>query len=227
MYTVIYYAIFYLILGGGRPNVFDMVEVSAETFHQKILWGGGLAFTELTLNSTEVKAFLAEDIKFDLVISEQFFQEALNVLAYKYKAPLVLVTTFGNCMRHNVVTRNPLQLATVISEFLNVRNPTSFRARLRNWYFTFYEYIYWRYIYLEEQERLVRTYLPDLPKPVPSLYDLQQNASLILINGHFSFDPPAAYLPNIVEIGGVHLSKSDTELPQVSGYFPCINNVRT
>ncbi|NP_001243980.1 UDP-glycosyltransferase UGT39B1 precursor [Bombyx mori] len=201
------------VIGTKRPNVFDMVGVSTEEFHNMILWRGGLGFTNLTLNSAEVKSFLAEDNKFDLVICEQFFQEAMNILAHKYKAPLVLVTTFGNCMRHNIMIRNPLQLATVISEFLEVRNPTSFFARLRNVYFTVYEYVWWRYWYLEEQEKLVKKYIPNLEEPVPTLLEMQKNASLILINGHFSFDTPAAYLPNIIEIGGVHLSKSDTKLP--------------
>uniref|UniRef100_A0A2A4K0B3 UDP-glucuronosyltransferase n=1 Tax=Heliothis virescens TaxID=7102 RepID=A0A2A4K0B3_HELVI len=203
------------IIGGGRPNVFTMVNLPAEKFHENILWKGGLAFTELVLNSKEIKAFLEKDNKFDLVISEHFYQDALYVLAHKYNAPLVLVTTYGNCMKHNIVTRNPLQLATVIQEFLDVRDPTSFWGRMRNLYFTMYEYIYWRYFYLEEQEQLVKKYLlKDLPQPVPSLYDLQRNASLILVNSHFSFDPPTAYLPNVVEIGGAHLSKSDAKLPE-------------
>lgn len=184
-----------------------------------ILFKGGLGITEMTLNSTEVRKFLAEDNSFDLVISEQFFQESLNILAHKYKAPLVLVTTFGNCMRHNIVSRNPLQLSTTISEFLDVKEPTSFWGRLRNLYFTAYEYIYWRYWYLEEQEALVKKYIPHLQEPVPSLYEMQKNASLILVNGHFSFDSPTAYLPNIVEIGGLHLSKSDSKLPDVSIAF--------
>lgn len=202
------------VLGQKRPNVFDMVKISAEEFHNIILWRGGLGFTELTLNSSEVKEFLAKDNSFDVVVSEQFFQEALNLLAYKYNAPLVLVTTFGNCMRHNIVNRNPLQIATVISEFLDVREPTSFWARARNLYFTVYEFIWWKYWYLEKQEQLVKKYLHDLPQPVPSLYEVQGNASLILLNSHFSFDTPTAYLPNIVEIGGVHLAMSDDKLPK-------------
>ncbi|KOB79496.1 UDP-glycosyltransferase UGT39B1 [Operophtera brumata] len=201
------------VLGIERPNVFDMVQISAEEFHDMILFRGGLGTTETALNSTEVKGFLAEDNSFDLVISEQFFQESLYILAHKYKTPLVLVTTFGNCMRHNIVTRNPLQLATTISEFLDLKEPTSFRGRLRNLYFIIYEYVYWRYWYLEKQEALVKKYIPNLPEPVPSLYEMQKNASLILVNGHFSVDLPVAYLPNVVEIGGVHLSKSDSKLP--------------
>ncbi|CAK1580193.1 unnamed protein product [Parnassius mnemosyne] len=202
------------VIGGGRPNVFTMASMSAEQFHDKILWAGGLAVTEMALNSSQVKRFLAIDQKFDLVICEQFFQEATYILAHKYKAPLALVTTFGNCMRHNIVIRNPLQLATVIPEFLDITDPTSFWGRLRNFYFTVYEFIWWKYWYMEKQEQLVQKYMKNLAEPVPSLYEMQRQASLMLINSHFSFDTPAAYLPNIVEIGGLHLTRSDGELPQ-------------
>ncbi|CAG9786685.1 unnamed protein product [Diatraea saccharalis] len=202
------------ILGTERPNVFTMTEISAEEFHNLILWRGGLAFTEMALNSSQVRQFLVEDNKFDLVISEQFYQEAMYTLALKYQAPLVLVTTFGNCMRHNIATRNPLQLATVIPEFLQLTDPTSFWGRLRNVYFTFYEFVWWRYWYLVEQEQLAKKYIPGLPNHLPSLYDIQRNVSLLMINSHFSFDSAIAYLPNIVEIGGVHLSHSIEKLPK-------------
>lgn len=193
-----------------------MADISAEEFHDKILWSGGLAFTEVALQSPEVKQFLANNNSFDLVISEQFFQEATFALAHKYKAPLVLVTTYGNCMRHNILSRNPLQLATVLSEFLDVHDPTSFWGRLRNLYFTVYEFVWWKYWYLEKQEEFVRKYIPDLPQPVPSLYELQRDAALILINSHFSFEGPVAYLPNIVEVGGLHLTRSTSKLPTVN-----------
>lgn len=195
-----------------------MSSISAEKFHEKILWGGGLAFTEVIMNSVQVQQLLAIDQKFDLVICEQFFQEATYILAHKYQAPLALVTTFGNCMRHNIIARNPMQLATVLPEFLDVKNPTSFWGRLRSLYFTVYEFIWWKYWFLEKQEQLVKKYVTNLTEPVPSLYEMQRKASLMLVNSHFSFDGPVAYLPNIIEIGGIHLSKSDGELPNVSKY---------
>ncbi|XP_013164469.1 PREDICTED: UDP-glucuronosyltransferase [Papilio xuthus] len=201
------------VIGGGRPNVFTMSSISAEKFHDKILWSGGLAFTEVIMNSAPVQKLLASDQKFDLVICEQFFQEAMYILAHKYQAPLALVTTFGNCMRHNIIARNPLQLATVIPEFLDIKHPTSFWGRLRSLYFTVYEFIWWKFWFLEKQEQLVKKYVTNLIEPVPSLYEMQKKASLMLVNSHFSFDGPVAYLPNIVEIGGIHLSKSDGELP--------------
>ncbi|XP_039753666.1 UDP-glycosyltransferase UGT5-like [Pararge aegeria] len=200
--------------GAEAPNIFDLVDLSPEEFQSKIHWPGGVAFTDLVLSSPEVVEFLKKDNQFDLVICEQFFQEALYTLSVKYNAPLAIISTFGNCMRHNLVTRNPLQLATVVGEYLSVNNPRSFSGRLRNFYFTVYEYFWWRYWYLDKQEQLVPKYFPELVGKTPSLYDLQKDASIMLINSHFSYDTPFALLPNIVEIGGAHLSRSNTSLPE-------------
>nr|XP_032517763.1 UDP-glucuronosyltransferase 2B20-like isoform X2 [Danaus plexippus plexippus] len=202
------------LLGIERPVVFSMVDLSTEELYNKIVWPGLIAFTELTFKSREFMTFLKKDNAFDLVISEQFYHEALYALAYKYNAPLALVTTFGNCMRHNYITRNPLQMATVTSELLVVEDPTSFWGRLRNLLFNVYDYTFWRYWYLEEQEKLVRKYLPELTGKVPSLYEMQKETALMLINSHFSYDTPAAILPNIVEIGGLHFTKSNLSLPE-------------
>ncbi|XP_068633530.1 UDP-glycosyltransferase UGT5-like [Battus philenor] len=196
----------------GRPNVFTMLSVSDEEFYEKILWGANLALLERALNSNRVQKFFDNDEKFDLVICEQFFQEATYILAHKYQAKLALITTFGNCMKHNIVTRNPLQLATIAPEFIYVNNPTSFWGRLRSLYFTVYEFLWWKFWFLEKQEQVVKKYIKNLPEPVPSLYEMQQKASLMLVNSHFSFETPIAYLPNIIEIGGIHLSHSDGKL---------------
>ncbi|XP_050682126.1 UDP-glycosyltransferase UGT5-like isoform X2 [Leptidea sinapis] len=201
-------------LGFERPNVFSMADLSDEVFHQNFLWPGGLAITEMALASPAVQELLRSDAKFDLVISEQFFQEAFYVLAHKYEAPLALVTSFGNCMKHNFFIRNPLQWSTVTYELLMLDNPKSFFGRLRNMYFSLYELFWWKYWYLSKQEELMRKYIPALPQPIPNLVDIQKNASLMLVNRHFSVDSSIAYLPNVVEIGGVHITKTNTTLPK-------------
>lgn len=196
---------FYIhFLGTERPNIFDVNTIGTIKFINTILWKAGLVFTEHILNSTDVQAFLEKDNTFDVVISEAFVQEATYLLAHKYNAPLVLVTAYGNCMRHNVVVGNPLQLATIHYEFVPIENPSSFMGRLKNLYISTYEYFWWRFWFLKEQEVLAKKYFRDLPEPVPSLYELEKNAALFLVNRHFSFNTPMAYLPNIVEIGGLH-----------------------
>ncbi|XP_028043012.1 UDP-glucuronosyltransferase 2B19-like [Bombyx mandarina] len=192
----------------------NVVKVTSVDFHSNILWTGGLALTKTTLKNPDVQKFLTNNQTFDAVISEQFYQEATYIFAHKYKAPLILITTFGSSIKHNVATRNPLQLATLVNEFVEIKSPNFFKGRLWNLLFSSYEYIWWRFWFLKKQEELVEKYVPNLPQPSPSLYELQQNVSLYLMNTHFSFDPPAAYLPNFIEIGGIHLNEEVEKLPQ-------------
>ncbi|CAK1556338.1 unnamed protein product [Leptosia nina] len=202
------------LIGTGRPNVFETIKLKTHEMINAILWQGGLPFTKHILNSSQVQEFLSKDNTFDLVISETFVQEAMYTLAYKYNAPLVLVSAFGNCMRHNIAVGNPLQLATVLHEFISVENPSSFIGRLENLYVSLYEYFWWRFWYLKEQESIARAFIKNLPPSMPSLYEMHQDASLFLINSHFSFDSPMALLPNIIEIGGLHATPEAESIPK-------------
>lgn len=56
-------------------------------------WWLGLGSTEHALQSKAVKKFiLNDDTKFDLVLSEQFYQESLLMFAHKYKVPIVTIS---------------------------------------------------------------------------------------------------------------------------------------
>lgn len=207
------------MLGKEKVSAFSTVDMPTEGFYKEVLWPGGLAFTESVFNSSPVKQLVANDQSFDLVISELFVQEAMYMFAHKYKAPLVLVTTFGNSMKQNILMRNPLQLSTTVFEFLTLKDPKSFLSRLRNIYFTVYEYFWWNYWYIGKQDVMAKTHMPNMPEPVPSLVEIQKNASLVLVNSHFSFDGSLAYLPNIVEVGGLHITQSNDKLPEVTKSF--------
>lgn len=56
-------------------------------------WSMGLQTTEHALKSKAVSDFIRTDqSKFDLILAEQFFQEALLMFAHKYKAPIVTIS---------------------------------------------------------------------------------------------------------------------------------------
>lgn len=201
-------------------NIFSLVNMSSVDFHEYILWRGGVGSTEIALKSKRVEQFLKEEHAFDVVINEVFFQEAFYTLAHKYKAPLVLVTTYGNNMKNNILLRNPWQIATVLQEYLMVRDPKSFLGRLKNFCFSIYDLYFWTFSYLGQQEALAQKYLHQyLPQPVPNLIDLQKNASLVLMNSHCSVDGPIAYLPNFVQVGGLHLQEPKKNLSAASTLF--------
>lgn len=48
---------------------------------------------EYAFESAQVKQFLQrDDLDFDLVINEEFFQESFSMFAHKYNAPLVTIS---------------------------------------------------------------------------------------------------------------------------------------
>lgn len=52
---------------------------------------------EYAFESASVQKILQRnDLNFDLVINEEFFQESFSMFAYKYKAPLVTISKY-NC----------------------------------------------------------------------------------------------------------------------------------
>jgi glucuronosyltransferase len=52
-------------------------------------------------------------------------------------------------------------------------------------------------------ERIARRYFGD---SLPPLADIARNTSLLLLNTHFSMNQPRPFVPQIVEVGGLHLS---------------------
>lgn len=200
---------------GQRTNVFDTEQLSYAEFMNKFLWTGGKVTTEISLNSSAVRDLLADKGNtYDLVISELFIQEAHVMFAEHYDVPLILVTTVGNCMRTNYILRNPLQLPYILQEYVKIESPNSLYGRLKNLYAVSYELFWWHFHHMPGQEELVDKYFPDLPADRPSIRQtIQERTSLLLLNSHFSADTPTAYLPNIIEVGGMHL-KEASPLPK-------------
>lgn len=67
-------------------------------------WWMGLGSTEHALKSKAVKDFIMNDnTKFDLILNEQFFQEAMLMFTHKYKAPIVTLSEFNCRLRFDLI----------------------------------------------------------------------------------------------------------------------------
>lgn len=72
----------------------------------------------------------------------------------------------------------------------------------------------WKY-YSEwpANELLKENFGPD----TPHINEIVYNTSMVFVNGHFSLDGPRPLVPNMVEIGGIHV-KSPKPIPKVNTY---------
>lgn len=73
-------------------------------------------------------------------------------------------------------------------------------------------------MYLPSQDSIYKRYINKLINnrhiELPPLIDIIHNVSLILLNSHPSYQYPRPSAPNMIHVGGMHISRTPTTLPK-------------
>lgn len=80
----------------------------------------------------------------------------------------------------------------------------TFTERCYNSMLSLCDWIVRKFIYFPQQNELARKYFGHLGS-IPSVEDLTQNVSLVLLNTHRSVQSPRPSMPTILNIGGAHI----------------------
>ncbi|KAK5648759.1 hypothetical protein RI129_003651 [Pyrocoelia pectoralis] len=144
--------------------------------------------------------------KFDLIIFDASYGRCFYPLITRfnnppavavtpYRLPPILSNAFGN------------HLHTSYTPYYNTEFSTkmSFLERLWNFFYTYVEVMYRKNSFSPKENKLVKDYFGE---ETPSLRDYERNMSLLLANVDFIFDFPMALPPNIIAVGGLHLTPS-------------------
>lgn len=87
----------------------------------------------------------------------------------------------------------------------------SFLQRAGNIAMAIFENTYMKYFYMPHQNEIYQAAFPD---PKPSLSDAMKNVNLVLLNSHFTLGFPRPYMPNMIEVGGMHIKRVPNPLPK-------------
>jgi UDP:flavonoid glycosyltransferase YjiC (YdhE family) len=87
----------------------------------------------------------------------------------------------------------------------------SFIERVANIGMSLFETTYMNFLYWPSQTEI---YEKAFPNPKPSLTDAMKNVNLVLLNTHFTLNYPRPYVPNMVEVGGLHINRVPNPLPK-------------
>lgn len=87
----------------------------------------------------------------------------------------------------------------------------NFLQRAGNIAMTLFETVYMNIFYWPSQNQIYQESFPD---PKPSLDELMNNVNLVLLNSHFTLNYPRPYVPNMVEVGGLHINRVPNPLPK-------------
>ncbi|KAL7044777.1 hypothetical protein ACKWTF_002044 [Chironomus riparius] len=174
------------------------------------LWGFGISTTQFTLESPSVKSFIENDnSKFDLVISEQFQQESMNMFAHKYNSPLITIGTLDYAdYMHNA--QGQITPWSHVPHFVSYStDKMSFMERLENIFVSLYDAIGRKLYYLPKMTELARKAFEKLENQqggrLPSVEQLEKRISVHLMNAHPAFSYPRPKMPGMVDIAGVHI----------------------
>ena len=87
----------------------------------------------------------------------------------------------------------------------------SLMERIINLAFVSFERLFLDLYYLPRQSALYEKYFPHLKR---DMYSVRKNASIVLLNTHVSLGYPRPYMPNQIEVGGMHINRQRKPLPQ-------------
>ena len=145
--------------------------------------------------------FVAGPQKYDVVITEIFGADCDAVFSHFLQVPLISVIASANLPWASDRVGNPENPSYDTHILLSYAGSMTFPQRLVNFAFHMYSAFTTKY-YNAITTELNRDHFGDR---VPNVEKTLQNTSLVFVNSHFTVDTPRAFVPNTVEIGGIHL----------------------
>ncbi|XP_023036443.1 UDP-glycosyltransferase UGT5 [Drosophila willistoni] len=170
----------------------------------------GFRITRGLFEDPNFQKLLVSNSTFDGVICESFYNDAHYGLAEHFKAPLIALSTGGALTFISDMVGSPAPPSFVPHIMLSFGDHMTFYERLVNVLFLAYERFLLDYYYLPKQAEIYREFFPHNKH---NFYEMRRNASLVLINQHFSLGFPRPYAPNMIEVAGLHVDDNQKPLP--------------
>lgn len=163
------------------------------------------------LNSKNLRNFLRTKQKFDVIVIEMFNSDCFLSLVDKFPAPVVGFTSSVMLYWYYSRFGNPAHPAYIDNSLLAYTNQMTFFERVGNVVFSLGHQFTFNFIITKNDEEIVKQHFGEA---FPPLSSISSNVSLMLVNAHFSYNLPRPLVPNVVEIGGIHIGNRK-QLPKV------------
>nr|QIK00368.1 UDP-glycosyltransferase [Xylotrechus quadripes] len=159
---------------------------------------------EFGLSSPPIQDFLKTKEKYDLMITEVFNSDCFLSLANRVKAPIIGVSSSTLMPWTSSRLANPTHTAYIPNNCMDYSDRMTFYERLENTVVTVFHQFYYDYVMLARDESTVKKHIST---KAAKLNDFIMNTSLILSNTHFTLTLPRPLVPNVVEVGGIHIGQ--------------------
>uniref|UniRef100_A0A1I8PE68 UDP-glucuronosyltransferase n=1 Tax=Stomoxys calcitrans TaxID=35570 RepID=A0A1I8PE68_STOCA len=146
------------------------------------LFSIGFKMCENILGHELVQDIMQND-SFDLLFLDLIFSESLFGLAEHFQAPIVGFSTLGTTQKTDAFNMH-------------------FWTRCLNVALSALKWLHYHYKYLVVHKEIYVRYFPNVTR---NLDDMRKNFALVLRNDHFVISTPRPYVPNMIEVAGLHI----------------------
>ncbi|XP_070065012.1 uncharacterized protein [Drosophila virilis] len=171
-----------------------------------ILHGYGKAACNSTLNSAALAQILRHPVGYyDVIVLEQFNTDCMMGVAHQLQSPVVAMSSCALMPWHYERMGAPIIPSYMPALFLGESQHMQFAGRLANWLTT--HALNWLYGWysVPAADALLRQ---RFGAGMPSTGELVKNTSLMLVNQHYSLSGAKPLPPNVIEVGGLHVSQA-------------------
>ncbi|XP_023172066.2 UDP-glucuronosyltransferase 2B4-like [Drosophila hydei] len=174
-----------------------------------------ISVTKTVLQNAKVQQELLQPGKaqYDLIIVEALRTDALYGFAAHFNAPIIGISTFGTDWNIDELVGNTAPISYIPLVTAGLTDRMTYWERVHNFVETAIAWLNWKLVYMPLQVKLYEQYFPHVAHKKP-LLELGKNFSLVLVNQHFSLSFPRPYVPNMIEVGGLHIAHKPAPLPK-------------
>lgn len=163
-----------------------------------------------------VNATLTTGHNFDLAIIETFNMDVFLGLVYRMKVPFISITTcalFPWSAERIAMPQNPSYIPTNSDIYDDKMN---LLQRIKNTVSLISLQTVFKFMFLSRDQKVAyEKFGHDLPR----LEDIAKNTSLILANVHFSLNKPRPNVPQLIEVGGIHIKPAKPLSQDLSNFL--------
>uniref|UniRef100_A0A1L8E1G5 Putative udp-glucoronosyl and udp-glucosyl transferase n=1 Tax=Nyssomyia neivai TaxID=330878 RepID=A0A1L8E1G5_9DIPT len=163
-----------------------------------------------TMSNGEFRKIMEEE-SFDLVILGIFANQFYSGLGYHFKCPVAVMSQIQATYMSADLVGNPMGIASTSHFAMGYTGQMTFAQRAKSFIAYTCEFLMTQLLRYMDRKYYDSNFPPD---KYPSFDEALRNVSLVLVNHHFSQGMLRAYVPAMVEIGGIHIDDQTDPLPE-------------
>ncbi|KAF5296148.1 hypothetical protein FQR65_LT19842 [Abscondita terminalis] len=159
-------------------------------------------FTVSNFSQNYNEIVIPEVIKIRDAIAAWAGNDISIALAQRLAKHTVVFSTLGSNYHIKKLTKTPAEVSYVPHAVLPFADDMNFFERLQN-FLTFAFFEIFDNVLIYQQRQTISKYIPNLP----SVEQMYEKVSLVLLNTHYSLQSPRPTVPQIIQVGGLQLQE--------------------